>query len=102
MAIKVRMKPAHPGAVIREEILGPLGLGAAAAARVLGVRRATLSDLLNEKASLTPEMAMRLEKAFHRFGASAEQLLGFQAMLDLHEARAAAADLDVAEYKPAA
>jgi antitoxin HigA-1 len=56
--------PRVPGAIVREEILLPLGLNATMAAKALGVRRAALSDLPNEKAALSPEMALRIEKAF--------------------------------------
>jgi addiction module HigA family antidote len=58
------MKPPHPGRFIREEILEGPALSISRAADILGVRRATLSDLVNEKASLSPEMALRIEKAF--------------------------------------
>ena len=64
MIAKVGMKPPHPGAFIREEILEPHGLNVSSGADVLGVRRATLSDLVNEKTSLSPEMGLRIEKAF--------------------------------------
>ena len=62
--IKVRMTPSHPGDFIRTEIIEDLGLSVTRAAEILGVRRATLSDLLNAKSSLSPEMALRVEKAF--------------------------------------
>ena len=62
--IKMGMTPPHPGTFIRIEALEELGLSVAAAARILGVRRATLSDLVNGNASLSPEMALRVEKAF--------------------------------------
>ena len=62
--VKVGMRPPHPGSFIRKEILEALGLSVARAAEALGVRRATLSDLLNGKAGLSPEMAFRIEKAF--------------------------------------
>lgn len=73
---KTGMKPPHPGSFIRDEILDELDLPVARAAKVLGVRRATLSDLVNEKASLSPEMALRNEKAF---GISMDTLLRMQA-----------------------
>ena len=63
--IKIGMKPPHVGTFVREEILDELGLSVTRAAEILHVRRATLSDLVNEKASLTPEMALRIEKAFN-------------------------------------
>jgi addiction module HigA family antidote len=60
---RVGMTPCHPGEFIREEILAGLGLSIARAAEILGVRRATLSDLVNGKAALSPEMALRVEKS---------------------------------------
>ena len=62
--IKMGVTPPHPGAVIRTDAAEELGLSVAAAARILGVRRATLSDLVNGNASLSPEMALRVERAF--------------------------------------
>ena len=62
--VEVKMTPSHPGDFIRTEILEELGLSVTRAAEILGVRRATLSDLLNEKSALSPEMALRVEKAF--------------------------------------
>lgn len=97
--IKLGMKPAHPGAFIQDEILAELGLGVAQAAGYLGVRRATLSDLLNEKASLSPEMAMRVELAF---GVKAELLLRIQALWDAWDIRRQAGELNVQRYNPAA
>ena len=58
------MKLSHPGEFVREEILNELGLSVAQAAEILCVRRATLSDLVNGNAALSPEMALRIEKAF--------------------------------------
>lgn len=77
--ITIGMKPPHPGVFIREEILEPLDLSIAQASEVLGVRRATLSDLVNSKAGLSPEMALRIEKAF---GVSMDTLLKMQAWFD--------------------
>lgn len=73
---KVGMKPCHPGEFIRAEILDELGLTVSRAADILGVRHATLSDLVHEKTALSPEMALRIEKAF---GVSMETLLRMQA-----------------------
>ena len=56
--------PPHPGDLIRTEIIDALGLSVSKAADILKVRRATLSDLLAGKAALSPEMAIRIEKAF--------------------------------------
>ena len=62
--INVNMTPSHPGDFIRTEIIEELGLTVTKAAEILGVRRATLSVLLNGNASLSAEMALRIEKAF--------------------------------------
>ena len=96
--IKIGMTPSHPGAFIRIEVLEELGLNVAAAARILGVRRATLSDLVNGNASLPPEMAMRVEKAF---GVSMDLLLRMQAWHDAAKMRARADEVDVRRYQPA-
>ncbi len=62
---RIRMKtPAHPGGFVKSEIIEPLGLSLAGAAQVLGVTRAALSAVLHERAHLSPEMALRIEKAF--------------------------------------
>jgi antitoxin HigA-1 len=52
--LSIGVVPSHPGAIVREEILAPLGLNVTKVAKALDVRRATLSDLLNEKAALFP------------------------------------------------
>lgn len=96
-AVKVGMKPSHPGEFIREEVIEELGLSIGRAAEVLGVRRATLSDLLNEKAGLTPEMALRLEKAF---GLSMDTLLRMQAWHDATRMRENADQVDVKPFEP--
>jgi addiction module HigA family antidote len=59
----IGMAPPHPGEFIRDEILDELDLSISAAAEVLGVRRATLSDLVNNHTTLSPEMALRVEMA---------------------------------------
>ena len=83
---KTGMTPPHPGTFIRIEALQELGLSVSAAARILAVRRATLSDLVNGNASLSPEMALRVEKAF---GLSMDLLLRMQAWHDATQMRAA-------------
>ena len=96
--IKIGMTPSHPGAFVRLEVIGELGLSVAAAARILGVRRATLSALLNCNAALSPEMALRLEKAF---GVSMDLLLRMQAWHDASRMRARASEIAVERYQPA-
>ncbi|MBN8910202.1 MAG: HigA family addiction module antidote protein [Rhodospirillales bacterium] len=91
------MSPPHPGAFIRDEILDELHLTVSEAADVLGVRRATLSDLVNGKASLSPEMALRVEKAF---GVRMETLLEMQTWFDANAMRRRAAEIQVEPYRP--
>lgn len=92
----LRMKsPAHPGGFIRHEIVAPLGLSVTAAALVLGVTRATLSTLLNERSHLSSEMALRIEKAF---GVSMDTLMRMQNSYDIAEARRRESEIDVAPY----
>lgn len=94
---KVGMKPAHPGSFIRTEILDELGLSVSRAAEILGVRRATLSDLVNEKAALSPEMALRVEKAF---SVSMDTLLRMQAWHDSYVMRQRQDEINVKKYEP--
>lgn len=95
--IKVGMKPSHPGTFIRTEIIDELDLSVTEAANVLGVRRATLSDLLNEKAALSPEMALRMEKAFNL---NMDMLLRMQAWHDANAMRRQVRKIKVAPYVP--
>lgn len=93
----IRMKaPAHPGGFVKTEVIEPLGLSVTAAADVLGVTRAALSALLNERADLSPEMAIRIEKAF---GVSMETLMRMQNSFDIAEARKRVGEIDVAPYE---
>ena len=92
---KIGMRPPHPGEFIRAEILEELGLSVTKAAEILGVRRATLSMLVNGKASLSAEMALRVEKAF---GVSMDTLLRMQAWFDAHSMRKRAAEIKVKRY----
>lgn len=94
--IKVNMTPSHPGDFIRTEVIEDLGLSVTKAADILGVRRATLSDLLNAKSSLSPEMALRVEKAF---GTSMDMLLRMQAWHDSAQMRARSGEIHVERYR---
>ncbi len=77
----MKMKnPPHPGRIVRQECIEPLGLTVTAAARALGVTRQALNNLINGQAGISPEMAMRLSKAF---GSSPEVWLGMQMAYDL-------------------
>ena len=90
--------PPHPGDLIRTEIVEALGLTVSRAAEILKVRRATLSDLLRGKASLTPEMALRIEKAF---GPDMNHLLRMQLAYDVAEMRQHGRRIGVKRYVPA-
>jgi addiction module HigA family antidote len=72
--------PPHPGGTVLHDCIEPLGLTITEAAQKLGVSRFTLSELVNGKRGISPEMAIRLSKAF---GASAESWLAQQAQYDL-------------------
>ena len=95
--IKVNMIPSHPGKFVRTEIVEELDLTVTKAAKILGVRRATLSDLLNGKTSLSPEMALRIEKAF---GVGMDMLLRMQTWYDVSLMRARASEINVEPYEP--
>ena len=75
--------PPHPGEVLRKLCVGPMGLSITEAAEALGVSRQTLSAILNGRAGISPEMAVRLSLAF---GTSAESWMNQQAQYDLWEA----------------
>src|SRR5580692_712361 len=91
-------KPPHPGDLIRTEVIEALGLSVSKAAEILHVRRATLSDLLRGKSALTPEMALRIEKAF---GPDMDQLLRMQLAYDVAKTREHARGLSIKRYVPA-
>jgi addiction module HigA family antidote len=92
----IRMKnPAHPGAFVRSEIVEALELSVTEAAKALRVTRPALSALLNERAALSSEMALRLEKAF---GVSMETLMRMQNSFDIAQARKRAGEIHVRRY----
>lgn len=76
--------PVHPGRIVREDCIGPLGLTITKAAKVLGVSRQALNNVVNCKSGISPEMAIRLSKAF---GSSPETWLRMQVAYDLAQAR---------------
>lgn len=96
--VRIGMKPPHAGSFFRDEVLDAFGLSITRGAEILGVRRATLSDLVNGKATLSPEMALRIEKAF---GVSMDTMLRMQAWYDSFTMRARAGEIDVKRYEPA-
>ncbi|KQO52221.1 HigA family addiction module antitoxin [Methylobacterium sp. Leaf85] len=88
-------RPIHPGSFVKHEVLKLLGLSVTEAADVLGVTRPALSALLNERAHLSPEMAIRIEKAF---GVSMETLMRMQNSYDIAQARKWEAEIKVERY----
>ena len=88
-------RPAHPGRFIRMEVIEPLGLSVTKAAKVLGVTRPALSALLNGRAALSPDMALRVEKAF---GPKMDTLLRMQTAFEIAEARVREANIKVKRY----
>lgn len=93
----IRMKnPAHPGGFVKSEIIEALGLSVTSAAQVLGVTRAALSAVLNERAHLSPEMALRIEKAF---GVSMDTLMRMQNSYDIAQTRKREGEIKVMPFK---
>ncbi|MCP4252838.1 MAG: HigA family addiction module antidote protein [Candidatus Scalindua sp.] len=92
----VMKNPPHPGRSIKDACLDPLGLTITEGARVLDVARHTLSRLINAQAGISPDMAIRLEKAF---GSSADVWLRMQAAYDLAQARTHENRIDVKRYE---
>jgi len=93
-------KPPHPGEIIREQCLEPLGLTITEAAKGLGVTRKALSELVNGHSGVSPEMAIRLSKAF---GGSPETWLRLQLQYDLWQAEKRTENIKVTRFpKPLA
>jgi addiction module HigA family antidote len=91
--------PPHPGDFIRTEIIEPAGLSVTAAAAALQVSRPALSSLLNGKADLSGEMALRIEKAF---GVKMDTLMRMQASYDIVQTRKREREIRVRRFRPAA
>ena len=87
--------PPHPGETVRELCLIPLDLTVTDAAKVLRVSRQSLSELVNGRSGISPEMAIRLEKGF---GGTARSWVQQQAEYDLWKAQQSAEDIDVVRY----
>jgi len=91
------LNPPHPGDFIRTEIIEPHGLSVTMAAQVLQVSRPALSSLLNGKASLSGEMALRIEKAF---GVKMDTLMRMQASYDIAKTRRRENELRIRRFEP--
>lgn len=93
----LRMKrPAHPGGFVKSEIIEAMGLSVTGAASALGVTRPALSALLNERASLSPKMALRIEKVF---GVSMDTLLRMQTSYDIARTRQREDEIDLVPFE---
>jgi addiction module HigA family antidote len=92
-----RKNRTHPGEIVKHDCLEPLGLSITDAAKVLGVTRPTLSKLVNGRASISPEMAIRLAKAF---GSTPEFWLRLQLNYDLAQIQARSDEIKVERYRP--
>ncbi|MCY4187378.1 MAG: HigA family addiction module antitoxin [Bryobacterales bacterium] len=87
--------PPHPGGIVKRQCLEPMGLTVTRAAQGLGVTRQALSELINERAGISLEMAIRLSKAF---GSTPETWLGMQMAYDLWQAGNRAGEIVVEEF----
>ncbi len=88
-------QPSHPGRFVRMEVIEPLGLSITDAAKALGVTRPALSALVNGRATLSSEMALRIEKAF---GLKMDTLLRMQASFEIANARKREGEIKVSRY----
>lgn len=95
--IKIGMAPPHPGLFLQTEVIEELGLDLGQISKILGVPVQDVSDLLYGKCSLSPEMALRMEKAF---GIGMEMMLKMQAWYDTEQMRARADEVKVERYQP--
>jgi addiction module HigA family antidote len=93
--MKRKMKPVHPGSILREDILKELDLSVTAAAKGLGVSRKQLSEVVNETASISAEMAVRLEKAFD---VTAEFWLDMQKKYDIWKVKSSGRVHDIRRF----
>ena len=88
--------PPHPGRIVRQDCIEPLGLTVTGAAKALGVTRQALNNLVNGKAGISPEMAVRISKAF---GGSPDMWLRLQSNYDLTRVRQN--ETDIKRYRRA-
>ena len=92
------LNPVHPGEIVREECIAPLGLTVSEAATGLGVSRSALSRLVNERAGVSAEMAVRLAKGF---GSTPEMWLRLQMNYDLAQIQKQSSRIAVERFEPA-
>ena len=97
--VKNRMRPIHPGEILHEEFMLPLGLSANALARALGVTPARINDILRQRRGITGDTALRLARYF---GTDAQSWLNLQSAYDLRVAEIAASKIIDRQVKPRA
>ena len=93
------LNPVHPGLFIKTEIVGAYNLSVTGAAKILKVSRPALSTLLNGHASLSGDMALRIEQAF---GVSMETLMRMQSSYDIAQTRKREGEIHLERYQPGA
>lgn len=92
------LNPPHPGEHLREDWINALGLSITKAAKILGVARKTLDAVVNGRAGISPEMAIRISMAF---GGEPDIWVRMQCAFDLAQAKQKAAEINVKRYEPA-
>ena len=97
--IKNGMRPVHPGEILREDFLGPLGLSATALAKALHVTPARINDIVRERRGVTADTALRLARYF---GGDAQSWMNLQSMYDLRKAETEAGEIIDREIEPRA
>ena len=95
--MKNRMRPIHPGEILREEYMAPLGISANALARALGVTPARISEIVRQKRGITGDTALRLARYF---GTDAQSWLNLQIAYDLRIVELASGDAIERQVKP--
>ena len=95
--LKRKMRAIHPGEILRDEVIETNGLTVTAAAKLLGVTRVTLSNVLNQKSDISPDMAYRIAKVF---GGTADIWANLQTKYNMHQAAERLKDLKLTPYHP--
>ena len=95
--LKRKMRAIHPGEILKDEVIEANELTVTAAAKLLGVTRVTLSNVLNQKSDISPDMAYRISKVF---GGTADIWANLQTKYNMHQAAERMKDLKLTPYHP--
>lgn len=95
--LKRKMRPIHPGEILKDEVIEANDLTVTKAAKLLGVTRVNLSNVLNQKSDISPEMAYRIAKVF---GGTADIWANLQTKFNLQQAAERLKDLKLTPYHP--